>query len=46
MNNEIKEILDRLNENKDYDDYVDYKGSYFKPLLDYISNLQKRIKQP
>lgn len=43
MSEEVKKIIDNLNEDKDYDDYVDYKGSYFKPLLDYITNLQHQL---
>lgn len=41
MKDEIKEILKKIKRVSDIDDYVDFIGTEFKPLLDYITNLQK-----
>ena len=40
MKDEIKEILKKIKSVSDFDDYVDFVGTEFKPLLDYITNLQ------
>ena len=49
MNNEIKEILKSLQEDIENNVLIEVRGNYFKPLLEFIINLQQeneRIKQP
>ena len=41
MKDEIKKILKKIKSVSNFDDYVDFVGTEFKPLLDYITNLQE-----
>ena len=44
MKDEIKEILKKIKSVSNFDDYVDFVGTEFKPLLDYITNLQEEVE--
>ena len=40
-NKEIKEIIDDLKEDIEQDILIEVRGNVFKPLVDYITNLQE-----
>jgi len=44
MKDEIKEILDDLKEDVEQNILIEVRGNVFKPLLDYITNLQDKEK--
>lgn len=45
MNNEIKEILEDFKNDVENNLFIEVRGIYYKPLLDYITNLQQKIEQ-
>lgn len=48
MNDDIKRILDSIKYHIEEDDWFEIEGRFLKPLLDYITNLQKeneRLKE-
>lgn len=44
MNDEINKILDSIKYHIEEDDWFEIEGRFLKPLLDYITNLQQKIK--
>lgn len=45
MNKEIAKIFKKIKSVSNFDDYVDFIGTEFKPLLDYITDLQEKIER-
>ncbi|MEE3324164.1 MAG: hypothetical protein VZR33_02430 [Methanosphaera sp.] len=45
MSKDIKRILEELKEDVEENILVEVRGIYFKPLLDYITNLQEENKK-
>lgn len=41
---EAKEILEKIKSVSDFDDYVEFVGTEFKPLLDLITNLREELQ--
>ena len=41
MDNKIREILDDFRNDVENNLYIEVRGIYYKPLLDYINNLQQ-----